>query len=328
MRKILLLSTIILLILPLQIAKAGGIVIDYPGKPGPLFSVSNWAPGDATGSTVTITNTDSVSQKIGFKLENANPNGILADMITLKVRNNPGGSVRYSGSLKSLVSSGELELDTIAPSAQVKYDFEAEFDPSAGNAYQGLSETFDMSIGFIATPAPGPGPGPVPGPPIIFPFVSGGVTGFGRILGIGGTVAGATTEATEISPEGGIAGATTEKEAEGEEKDTGTAGVRTCPWWAIVAICLAVVLVVYGLYIEKKKIKEHRLPRYWYMWPAVFGLIAWIAHYFLHDAYRATWFCDWFWLIVLIEVIVAYIFYKFILKVEEAEEGLPKQTHF
>ena len=320
MKKYLITSIIVsLLICPLQVAQAGGIIVDYPGKPGPLFNELNWAPGESATNTITITNDNTNNQKVGFQINGSYTPGLLANIIILTVKDNPGGTIRYENTLAALHTAGELELDTLPPSTQKKYDFIATFNPSAGNEYQGLSEVFDMTIGFIATREDDDNGGDGPPPIIIIPTPQGGaIAGIQSLTGL------AFGEQVTEPEEGEIAGVTDEKEQPEEEKEetedkSGVAGVRTCPWWAIISIILALALILYGLRLEREEF-NHRLPRFWNVWPTVFGVIAFVAHYFLHKGYKSTWFCDWFWLIVLIEILIAYALYYLFIKKENKEE--------
>lgn len=301
---------LVILFLPVQVF-AGGISVDYPGAPGPLFQNINWAPGDSVSKTVTVTNNNDVSQRIGFKVESTSiflVFGSLANMITLEVRDNSSGNVLQTGTLTGIAAAGELELGILAPGTQTKYDFSAYFSLNAGNEYQGLSESFDITIGFIS-------PASVPAP------AGGIIAGIRRTLGI---TSEGIVEQPIIAQEGVIAGvADQEKPQDKEDRGSGVAGLRTCPWWAVVAIALAVILILYGFYLEKDEFK-HRLPRFWYIWPIIFGIGAWIVHYLLHQGYKATLFCDWFWLVVLIEVTLAYIFYAFIIKEAKEETEKPR----
>jgi hypothetical protein len=118
--------------------------------------------------------------------------------------------------------------------------------------------------------------------------------------------------------EGEVTSDVTEKEAQEVKgaEETG-ASDRTCPWWWIVSLILVIALGIVAFIIRDKD-EDNFFKKYWYAWPPALGAAAWVAHYFLHDDLRATWFCENYWLVILFLVILGEIAYKMLLKKSES----------
>jgi heme/copper-type cytochrome/quinol oxidase subunit 4 len=105
------------------------------------------------------------------------------------------------------------------------------------------------------------------------------------------------------------------KEVKGEETN-GAASQKACPWWWIIGLILAVILAVVGGFL--KTAKENSVWRkYYYIWPFVLSGVAWIAHYSLHRGYAASWFCNYYWLLLLVIAIFTAALYKMLLTEEK-----------
>lgn len=118
-------------------------------------------------------------------------------------------------------------------------------------------------------------------------------------------VAGATDEPETVAQDEGVQGATDEPVQGSSDK--------TCPWWWIIGLILIASLAFTGGVVRAEK-DESRIRKYWYVWPPVLGGIAWVAHYYLHKGFSATWFCDNYWLVVLVLVLLAEIIYRFLVR--------------
>lgn len=78
---------------------------------------------------------------------------------------------------------------------------------------------------------------------------------------------------------------------------------KTCPWWWIVTLVAIVALAFVDGFIRGAR-EDGIFRRYYYVWPLLIAGVAWIAHYYLHDSYSATWFCENFWLIAILLAIL------------------------
>lgn len=128
-------------------------------------------------------------------------------------------------------------------------------------------------------------------------------------------VLGRTQPAEEAEVASDVSG---EKEVKGVE-DKEDEEDPTCPWWWIVSIALALALAYAGLSLKSAR-EDSFLRRYYYAWPVALGALGWLLHYYLHKGYKATWFCDNFWLITLVLVAVAEVAYKKMLSPQKEEE--------
>jgi hypothetical protein len=306
-KKILLLLLLLAFILPLKtFASVSTVVVSYPGTPGPIFSQANIAPGDSFTKPVTVTNNSSTNQQFKFKATATDPIGILSDKITIQVVNTGTGLEKYNNTLAKLYADGEINLDVLAPTTPTQYNFMAKFDETAGNEYQGLSERFDLTIGFAAAPTTNPA------------TVGGGISNPANpLLALAGFLGFTPTTVTTTTETPAVAGTENQNEVKGNE-DHEKGITKTCFWWWIIALILAAVLAIYGVYLSKSK-RETWFGQLWYIWPVILGIAAWIGHHFLHDSFRATWYCNWYWLVVLVELLIGYIIYRLVIREQERQ---------
>lgn len=85
-----------------------------------------------------------------------------------------------------------------------------------------------------------------------------------------------------------------------------------CPWWWIVGLILVLVLAGYSLLLKAMN-KDYFLRKYYLVWPPLAAVIAWIFHYFLHQGHKATVWCDWYWLVMLVIGGLGMLLYWFLL---------------
>ena len=283
-----------MLFAPVITLAAGNVTISYLGAPAPLFNITNMAPGDSFTKTLTVTNNSTANQTLKFTVGNTGTVGLLSDKITLKVINAATSAEKYNSTLLSLFSAGEVNLDSIAPSGLTNYDFTVTFDKDAGNEYMGLAQQFDLTVGFTAAQTP-----------ITL------VQRIGSALGL--TPSPTPVAVTDNAPV--VAGATTDNSTvdQGVKGVTTTASEKTCPWWWIIALVYLAATAFLGGVIRaqdpEKWVRKYRLA-----WPAVMGVAAWLLHLWLHNDFAATWFCNNYWLIMLIIAILGEATYGYLLR--------------
>jgi len=301
------------LFLPTIAFAASTVDVAYSGAPSPIFTEAYLAPGDTTTKTITVTSNSAVNEQFKFQASATIPVGLLADKVNIRVVNIDTAIEKYNDSLASLYSAGEVNLDVLAPASPVRYNFIATFDPSAGNEYMGLSEKFDLTIGFAVTPTTNPTTvegGSNPANPL---------TAFAGFLGFVPT----TVTTTDVPAVAGVETVAETSEVKGDEKENNNvrgSSDKVCPWWWIIALALAVVLAFVGGVIRAVR-DDNFIRKYYLVWPALFGVIAWIAHYFLHGGYQPTWFCNNYWLAMLLEVLIAYILYQLVLRKKDPKNS-------
>jgi len=127
-------------------AASSNLEIIFPGKPGPLFSVSNLAPGDSIQKSVTVTNNSENDEMFAFRISQIIGNTSLADVLTLTVKR--FGDTLLNDKLADLKNPDEREIDIISAKSTAIFDFIITMD-NVGNEYQGLKiKTADFVLGF------------------------------------------------------------------------------------------------------------------------------------------------------------------------------------
>jgi hypothetical protein len=126
---------------------------------GPIFSETNFLPGDGITRLIRVTNNSGESQRIATEAINENDPDNLASQLNLTVKE--GISVIFDDTLAQFFSQGETYLSNLANGAQTQYDFTITFNSGSGNEYQGKALGFDILLGFEGTvgglqlPSPG-----------------------------------------------------------------------------------------------------------------------------------------------------------------------------
>jgi len=292
-RKKILFALLISSIIPAT-AFAAGVTLTYPGSPGPLFNETNMAPGQEIIKAVTIDNGSTEVTQISFRMMGSLVAKDLRDKVTLSVKNGTD-TVVTEKTLTDIYGSGQIVLGNIQPGDSAEYDFIAKLDEELGNEYMGKSEQFDMTMTFV-------GQTPPPANPVA------------RILNTAAQTLGFNpNQAAVIAPTPEVAGATTNDNAVKGTADTSSKTQSTCPWWLVVAIVLAVALALYGFVLRYADQSKKIVYSILYFLPVVFAIIALGAHFYLQNSgdYKPTIFCDYFWLIVLVETLLAYTFYYY-----------------
>lgn len=116
----------------------------------------------------------------------------------------------------------------------------------------------------------------------------------GAVLGETAEVSQTITSVTEETP--------------GEVKGSSN---EACPWWWVIALILIVTLAFVGGIVRSAK-EESFWRRYYYLWPPILALIAWIAHRILQDALTPTWFCNNYWLLMLLVAVIGELAFSYL----------------
>jgi len=151
--------------LPSTFARAADLEVQF--EQAPLFSETNFLPGQSVSRWVKVTNNSSQSQKIatevvnypGFILSTPRPHSIpsgdLSRALSIVIKEK-GGSDLYGGStgekyLYDFYQNGETYLSDISSGGAEEYEFEITFPFEKENEWQGATTTFDIVIGFQGT---------------------------------------------------------------------------------------------------------------------------------------------------------------------------------
>lgn len=135
----------------------GDLTIDWGVTAGsPIFTETNFAPGDVETHNVLVTNSASTARPVAVRGIKTAGNGI-SSQLELVISN--GANDLYGGTsatgAKTLadffVDSADVSgipLLTLAPGNNITFTFTATFKPTAGNSVQQESVTFDIKLGI------------------------------------------------------------------------------------------------------------------------------------------------------------------------------------
>ena len=157
-----------LLVLPTN-ATVSPLIVEYWSESennwlslsGPIFSETNFLPGDGVTRLIRVTNNSGETQRIATEAINENDPNNFASQLNLTIKE--GLTVIFNNTLAQFFSQGETYLSSLASGVQTQYDFTITFDSGSGNEYQEKSLGFDILVGFEGTegglPLPPPGGG-------------------------------------------------------------------------------------------------------------------------------------------------------------------------
>jgi len=115
--------------------------------PSPMFTESNFLPGDTVTKWAKVTNKTSENQAIVAKLSNYSDPDLMGDQFEVVIKKNGSVENLYSGSMTGFSALTELVLNSsLAPNVEEQYDFSVTFRPQAGNPYQEKVLSFDFNI--------------------------------------------------------------------------------------------------------------------------------------------------------------------------------------
>ena len=128
---------------------------------GPIFSETNFLPGDGVTRLIRVTNNSVETQRIATEAINKNDLNNFASQMNLTIKES--ATVIFNNTLAQFFSQGETYLSSLASGVQTQYDFTITFNPGSENYYQGKTLGFYILVGFEGTegglPLPSPGAG-------------------------------------------------------------------------------------------------------------------------------------------------------------------------
>lgn len=311
-------------------------------SPSPLFSETNFLPGDSKTCWIKVTNLNSIAERIAVEARHfADPILIddLARALNIEIKN--GGAILYGANgTKSLydfyndsgIPNGEdnkeIYLGTLEPNSPTqRYDITISFPTDKGDYWQGKTTGFDIVWGFQSETGGGPND-------TIYPdLMDSGNNGSGN--GSGGGFGGYYDEnGAEVVSEGQVAGESVSRETEqtgGQPGGSGgfvaaaetgptesisptptapaVAGESACspiPWWPFGYVLLLLILGV-AQKMEKKV--------------SVGGIVLQIV---LLIAALLWWWLEpcgaHFWVWPVLMLIVFLVSFRFYLKKSSSEE--------
>jgi len=114
---------------------------------GPIFSETNFLPGQGVTRLIRVTNNSKQTQKIAVEAINESDSGGLASQMNIIIKQ--GENTLYDNTLSNFFSAGEKYLsDLTKKDNQTQYDFSIAFNSETENSYQDQTLGFDLIIGF------------------------------------------------------------------------------------------------------------------------------------------------------------------------------------
>lgn len=306
----------------------GVLEISYPGS-GPLFSIQNAAPGMNEPRTITVKNYGSIAHSLSIATQGTL--GSLAPVTEIEVRHTSDNSLIWSKKLNEIavIPSSTLILPSIRPNETKQIDIIAILPTSLGNEYQEKSSlVFDFIVGTEDEDN----------------NTDGGMNSEINNNEDNNPVSEqtpATTSTSEISGNNIRSSLTSDNKPtsdiklknpkdklfgipiNNDEVKGASARCFSNIWWWILLVILAVFLLIFGFIIRKEK------KVVWRYLPAVLaGLLIYIIFLLLNrDCCTSFWWCKYFWLIDLVEVIL-YLVIMRLMKSNEKQEGNPEDKDF
>lgn len=132
------------------------------------------------------------------------------------------------------------------------------------------------------------------------------------ILPIVAVVSPTAPEIVSAEPTAVLGEETTQQPEAQDEGEVRGSSDKVCPWWWLVGLLYLAALGFVGGIIAASD-KGSKVRKYWYVWPPLFGGLAWLAHSLLHDNFKATWFCNNYWLLMILGIAISEIVYKLLI---------------
>lgn len=112
----------------------------------PLFSETNFVPGDAVTRWIILRNDDTVEHQAFVKVLDIDNSDSLGDVLHLQISD--GVNIWFDGTLSQFFSGSYILLEKIPAGQERTYNFIVTFEPSSGNEYQEDSLGFSLQAGF------------------------------------------------------------------------------------------------------------------------------------------------------------------------------------
>jgi len=131
---------------PLLVIAGENLTVTF--NPNPLFSLTNFAPGDSLKGLVKVENHSGQTKKIDVEAINVLDAENLSNVFNLQIKQ--GVDILFENSLNIFLESGEIVLSGLESGSNNIYEFIITFDNQAQNELQGKTlENFDLLIGFL-----------------------------------------------------------------------------------------------------------------------------------------------------------------------------------
>ena len=144
---------------------AAGLAVDFESEP--LFSESNFIPGDSVTKWIKVSNTSGKTKTIITEAINIVDSDNLSDVLEIEIKD--GSDVLYNDTLAEFFNDSEIILNSITTESSKQYNFTISFITGSDNEYQADNLGFDILIGFegeeggVVSGGGGGGGGTLPG---------------------------------------------------------------------------------------------------------------------------------------------------------------------
>ncbi|MCL5784253.1 MAG: fibronectin type III domain-containing protein [Patescibacteria group bacterium] len=128
----------------------------------PIFSTALdgvWHPGRIITKTINLKNSGADTSEMAIKGTRVGEAGALEQVMNVSL-SAPEGPVIWAGSLADFYAQDVIRMGVFEPGKDLDYNFTVGMDYGAGNDYQNLQATMDLSVGFWTEPPSSPTPSP------------------------------------------------------------------------------------------------------------------------------------------------------------------------
>jgi len=140
--------------LPSTAFAIGDLIVDWGigiGNVGPIFNISNFAPGDFEERIVSVTNSAISSRNVAVRGIEAAESGNLSDGLNIEIIEGVNTLYGPKTLTEFFVDSGGpngIPLSVLASSTGTSYKFKVTFPSGSGNGFQGGEIIFNLKIGI------------------------------------------------------------------------------------------------------------------------------------------------------------------------------------
>lgn len=138
----------------------GDLTVDWGigiGNVGPIFSISNFAPGETESRNVDVSNGAPSVRSVGVRGLETTQIGTISSVLDIVI--SEGGTDLYGGAspggpktLSQFFTESEgpdgIPLSNLASGSSTTYNFKVTFSEGAGNEFQNTQVIFDLKIGI------------------------------------------------------------------------------------------------------------------------------------------------------------------------------------
>lgn len=138
----------ILFLLPLLVSAQSVRPLSVTFNPNPLFSASNFLPGDNKEANITVGNNSDALQNAYIEAVKVLNDDNLASQMNIKIFEDSNPTPFYDSNFSTFLNAGPVLLSDIGIGGSKTYNLKITFIEATGNDYQGKTLGFDICVGF------------------------------------------------------------------------------------------------------------------------------------------------------------------------------------